>query len=129
MNVKRWIANPLKWVSMDTMSCGDWWKEGSATYGNAKWELGSQLNKFLPGPRNFLNIIWIWGFWKFNHFNEKKMWSVKLWNIHMLFYHLSGCNFLEFTTFLLHVTMKVHSMCQAWLPNIIGNFKMCQNSN
>lgn len=25
MNVNRWIKNPTRWVSMDTMSYGDWW--------------------------------------------------------------------------------------------------------
>jgi hypothetical protein len=34
-------------------------RKGSATYGNAKWELGSQLNKIFPSPRIFLNSIWI----------------------------------------------------------------------
>jgi hypothetical protein len=159
MNVNQWIYNPIGWVSMDTMSYGEWWiytpsdpfewnvvdlwnlwnpkiilnwlyriynwchgfiiymghvhpiaqthnssmdvlhvsfrhdifsyeRKGSATYGNAKWELGSQLNKIFPSPRIFFNNIWIWGFWKFHLFQREKMWSIKLWNIHMLFYHL-----------------------------------------
>jgi hypothetical protein len=96
----------------------------SATYGNAKWELGSQLNKNFPSPRFFFEHYLNFRLLEISSISKRK--NVKCQILKYTYVILSFSQaviFFEFTIFLLHVTMKVHSLCQTWLPKYYGKFQ------